>query len=165
MPRLSASTKRRKPSFPESGKIPTLGQMVRDARADQQVIRRATQQALRAWFRQSERLNVARREYRLRGHQFTDFARRIGITDQTSAYHLVHLHRYRAQIIGRCVDDAADAAKRGKIYRYLGWETAFGWFQHSMYRQAAGPLSLSFSSTLFAAPIFARNLRSSSMAR
>jgi hypothetical protein len=67
MPRLSASTKRRKLSFPESGKIPTLGQMIRDARGDQQVIRRATQQALRAWFRQSERLNIARREYRLRG--------------------------------------------------------------------------------------------------
>jgi hypothetical protein len=39
--------------------------MIRDARADQQVIRRATQQALRAWFKQSERLNIARREYRL----------------------------------------------------------------------------------------------------
>jgi hypothetical protein len=128
MPRLSASTKRRKPSFPDSGKIPTLGQMIRDARGDQQVIRRATQQALRAWFRQSERLNIARREYRLRGDRFTDFARRIGITDQTSAYHLVHLHRYRAQIIGRCVEDAADAAKRGLIYRYPGWETALGWF-------------------------------------
>jgi hypothetical protein len=63
MPRLSTSTKRHKPSFLESGKIPTLGQMIRDARGDQQVIRRSTQQALRAWFRQSERLNTARREY------------------------------------------------------------------------------------------------------
>jgi len=63
--------------------------MIRDARGDQQVIRQATQQALSAWFRQSERLNIARREYRLRGPRFNDFARRIGITDQTSAYYLV----------------------------------------------------------------------------
>lgn len=57
-----------------------------------------------------------------------DFARRIGIADQTSAYQLVHLHRYRAKIINRCVVDAADAAKRGVAYRYPGWETALGWF-------------------------------------
>ena len=138
MPRLSASTKRRKPSFPESGKIPTLGQMIRDARGDQQVIRRATQQALRAWFRQSERLNIARREYKLNGPRFVDFARRIGVTDKTSAYQLVHLYRYRAQIISRCVDDAAAAAKRGQIYRYPGWETALGWFHQSGRIQRSG---------------------------
>ena len=102
--------------------------MIRDARGDQQVIRRAMQPALYHGSRQSERLNIARRQYRLRGHRFTDFARRIGITDQTSAYHLVHLHRYRAQIIGRFVDGATAAAKRGQIYRYPGWETALGWF-------------------------------------
>jgi DNA N-6-adenine-methyltransferase (Dam) len=128
MPRLSTSTKRHKPSFLESGKIPTLGQMIRDARGDQQVIRRSTQQALRAWFRQSERLNTARREYRLRGPRFVDFARRIGVTDQSSAYHLVHLQRYRVQIISRCENDATAATKRGQIYRYPGWETALGWF-------------------------------------
>jgi hypothetical protein len=112
---MSASTKQRSPRFPVSGKttLPSLGQMIRDARADQQVIRRATQQALRAWFRQSERLHIARRKYRLRGPRFV---------------HLVHLHRYRAQIISRCVDDAADAAKRGQAYHYPGWETALGWF-------------------------------------
>ncbi len=110
------------------GNLPTLGQMIRDARGDQQVIRRATQQSLSAWFRQSERLNIARREYQLRGPRFVDFARRIGVTDQSSAYHLVHLHRYRTQIISRCVDDAAAAAKRGQMYRYPGCETALGWF-------------------------------------
>ena len=72
--------------------------------------------------------HIARREYRLRGPRFVDFARRIGVTDQSSAYHLVHLHRYRAQIISRCVDGATAAAKRGQIYRYPGWETALGWF-------------------------------------
>ena len=38
--------------------------MIRDARGDQQAIKRATQQALRAWFRQSERLNIARKEHK-----------------------------------------------------------------------------------------------------
>ncbi len=71
-------------------KQPTLAspQFVNRAECQQgSSIRRATQE--RAWFRQSERLNIARREYRLRGPRFVDFARRLGITDQTSAYHLV----------------------------------------------------------------------------
>jgi hypothetical protein len=88
-------SKRRKARFWESPKppaIPTLGRMIRDAKSDQQVIRRATQQALSAWLRQSERLNIARSEYRLSGPRFIDFARRIGVTDQKSAYQLVHLH-------------------------------------------------------------------------
>ena len=124
---MSTSTK----IFSDSEKttaVPTLGRMIRDARGDQQVIRRATQQALGAWFRQSERLNIARREYKLRGPRFVDFARRIGITDQTSAYQLVHLHRYRVKIIRKCAGDAAEATKCGQIYRYPGWEAALGWF-------------------------------------
>jgi hypothetical protein len=116
--------------FPESEKtaVPSLARMIRESRADQRVIRRATQEALKAWFRQSERLNIARRQYKLSGPRFIDFARRIGITDQTSAYQLVHLHRCRDRIIRKCVDDAAVAAKRGHSYRYPGWETALGWF-------------------------------------
>jgi hypothetical protein len=126
-------------SFSESGKtVPTLARMIRDARADQQVIKRATREALRAWFRQSERLNIARREYSLRGPRFVDFARRIGITDQTTAYQLVHLHRYRAKIISKCVENAADAAKRGQAYRYPGWETALGWFHKPKRIQRSG---------------------------
>jgi hypothetical protein len=117
--------------FPDSGKPPSLAQMIRDSRADQQIIKRATQEALRAWFRQSERLNIARREYRLRGPRFIDFARRIGVTDQSSAYQLVKLLNYRAKIIGKCVDDAEAAAKRGEVYRYPGWETALSWFYRS----------------------------------
>ena len=78
-------------------------------------------QAVGAAQHRTARVSVARATVR-------DFARRIGVTDQSSAYHLVHLHRYRAQIISRCVDDAAAAAKRGQIYRYPGWETALGWF-------------------------------------
>ena len=120
-----------KVAFSESGKtrhLPSLGQMIREARADHQVLRRATREVLLAWLRQSERLNIARSEYKLRGPRFVDFARRIGITDQTSAYQLVHLHRYRAQIISKCADNAAEAAKMNRPYRYPGWETALSWF-------------------------------------
>ena len=66
--------------------VPTLGQMIREARADQQVIKRATKDALDAWLRQSERLDIARKVHNLHGPRFVDFARRIGITDQASAY-------------------------------------------------------------------------------
>jgi hypothetical protein len=131
----------RRPVFPDSVKTtaaPTLARMIRDARADQLVIKRSTQRALRAWFRQSERLNIARREYKLRGPRFIDFAKRIGVTDQSSAYHLVHLHRYRPEIVSKCVDDAADAAKRGQIYRYPGWETALSWFYATSRIQRSG---------------------------
>jgi hypothetical protein len=102
--------------------------MIREARTDQQVIRRATKEVLLAWLRQSERLNIARHEHKLRGPRFVDFARRIGITDQTSAYQLVHLHQYRSKIINKCADDAADAAKANRTYRYPGWKTALSWF-------------------------------------
>lgn len=126
-------------TFPESGKtVPSLARMIRDARADQQVIKRATQEALRAWFRQSERLNIARREYKLRGPRFIDFARRIGISDQTSAYQLVHLHRHRDKIISKCVGDAAAAVRRMLPYRYPGWETALGWFHKPKRIQRSG---------------------------
>jgi len=56
-----------------------------------------------------------------------DFARRLGI-DKSSAYDLVQLHRYRAQIESRCLDLAEVAAKRGEPFRYPGWETALSWF-------------------------------------
>jgi hypothetical protein len=127
-------TKQRRPRFGDSPKppaIPSLDQMIRAAKTDQQTIRRATQEALHAWFRQSERLDIARREYKLRGPRFLDFARRIGVSDQKSAYQLLHLHRYRARIIHRCAADAADAAKRGRGYRFPGWETALGWFHQT----------------------------------
>jgi hypothetical protein len=55
--------------------------MIREALADQQVIKRATKDALDAWLRQSERLDIARKVHNLRGPRFVDFARRIGITD------------------------------------------------------------------------------------
>lgn len=126
-------------NFSESEKtVPTLARMIRESRGDQQVIRRATQEALRAWFRQSERLNIARREYKLRGPRFTDFARRIGISDQTSAYQLVHLHRHRDKIISKCVDDAAAAVRRMLPYRYPGWETALAWFHKPKRIQRSG---------------------------
>ena len=117
--------------FSESVKmatLPTLGQMIREARADQQVIKRATQDALQAWFRQSERLNIAKNAHDLRGPRFVDFARRIGITDQTSAYQLVKLYPHRAKIIRKCANDAMEAAKHGETYRYPGWEAALSWF-------------------------------------
>jgi len=48
------------------------------------------------------------------------------------------LHRYRAKIIGKCVEDAAVAAKRGQIFRYPGWETALGWFHRPKRIQRSG---------------------------
>jgi hypothetical protein len=124
--------------FSESVKttnVPTLAQMIRESRADQQILKRATREALHAWFRQSERLHIARQKYRLRGPRFVDFARRIGVTDQTSAYQLVKLHRHRTDILAKCATGAADAAKRNEPYRYPGWEAALAWFHEPGRRQ------------------------------
>ncbi len=105
----------------------TLAQLVKDSQADQQIIRRASREALAAWFRQSERLNIARTDHRLRGAKFIDFARRIGV-DKSSAYLLVHLHEWRSQIETRCLDEAERAAKRGEPFYYPGWQTALSWY-------------------------------------
>src|SRR5579864_3860322 len=65
--------------------VPTLSQMIREGREDADKIKRHTKEALLLWFRQSERLNIARANYALRGYQFEDFAGRIGV-DKSSAY-------------------------------------------------------------------------------
>jgi hypothetical protein len=89
-----------KVAFSESEKtrhLPSLSQMIREARADHQVLRRATREVLLAWLRQSERPNIARSEYKLRGPRFIDFARRIGITDQ---HRLINSSIYIATVPG-----------------------------------------------------------------
>src|SRR4029077_2847930 len=74
--------------------VPTLSQMIRDGQESASKIKRATKEALLEWFAQSERLNIARTHYGLRGGRFTDFARRIGV-DRSSAFELVKLHTHR----------------------------------------------------------------------
>jgi hypothetical protein len=86
-----------------------------------------TQEALIEWFAQSERLNIARTHYHLRGDRFCDFARRIGV-DRSSAFQLVKLHQHRATIMSRCLDQQGRATARGESYSFPGWETALGWF-------------------------------------
>ena len=105
--------------------VPTLAQMVRDGQVDSSRHKRRTLEALEYWFRQSERLNIARTHYGLRGWRFKDFARRIGV-DRSSAFELVKLHSYRPTIMSRCLDESEKAAARGEPYFYPGWQTALG---------------------------------------
>ena len=93
-------------------RIPTLSEMIRDGQQSAAKIKRATKEALVEWFAQSERLNIARTHYLLRGGRFSDFARRIGI-DRSSAYQLLKLSKHKAAILARCADEG----------RYYGWET------------------------------------------
>jgi len=83
-------------------------------------IKRASRDALLEWFAQSERLNIARDHYRLRGSRFTDFASRIGV-DRASAYQLVKLWHHREVILRRCQDEG----------RYFGWETCLYWYERA----------------------------------
>jgi DNA modification methylase len=103
--------------------VPTLSQMIRDGQESAAKIRRATKEALLEWFDQSERLNIARIHYKLRGTRFTDFARRIGV-DRSSAFELVKLHKHRAAILSGCRDERDKAISRGECYFYPGWRTA-----------------------------------------
>jgi hypothetical protein len=105
----------------------SLAELIRDSLPDQQIIKRASREALKAWFRQSERLAIARTDHDLRGENFMEFADRIGV-DKSSAYLLVHLCRFRPEITSRCRELAKQAEKRGEVFRYPGWETALGWF-------------------------------------
>jgi phage N-6-adenine-methyltransferase len=86
------------------------------------------------WFAQSERLNIARAHYHVRGDRFRDFARRIGV-DRSSAFELVKLHRHRAAVMSRCLDEQEQAAARGEPYSYPGWQTALGWFEPTGHRR------------------------------
>ena len=108
--------------------VPTLAQMVRDGQVDSSRHKRRTLEALEYWFRQSERLNIARTHYGLRGWRFKDFARRIGV-DRSSAFELVKLHRHRAPIMSQCLNEFEKAAARGEPYFYPGWQTALEWFR------------------------------------
>ena len=90
-------------------RIPTLAEMIRDGQASHSKIKRATQEALIEWFAQSERLNIARKNYGLRGDRFRDFARRIGV-DRSSAFELVKLHAHRAAIMSRCLDEQSSSS-------------------------------------------------------
>src|SRR3954452_2831949 len=102
---MSTSTNRRTREISVKRKtaaVPTLSQMIRDGQASSIKIKRATKEALIEWFAQSERLNIARQHYALRGERFIDFAGRIGI-DQASAYQLIKLWKHRAAIVARCI--------------------------------------------------------------
>jgi hypothetical protein len=112
----------------DSARIPTLSEMIRDGQASLGRIKRSTREALVEWFAQSERLNIARTHYGLRGDRFRDFARRMGV-DRSSAFELVKLYRHRAAIMSRCLDEQEQAAARGAPYAFPGWETALGWFE------------------------------------
>ena len=103
--------------------VPTLSQMVRDGKADTIQHGRRTRESLDYWFRQSERLNIARAHYELRGTRFTDFARRIGV-DRASAFQLIKLYKHRAAILSDCRVEQDKASKRGEPYFYPGWRTA-----------------------------------------
>jgi hypothetical protein len=87
-------------------KLPTLAQMIRAGQESAAKIKRATKEALLEWFAQSERLNIARTHYGLKGARFIDFAGRIGI-DRASAYQLVKLRKHRAAILARAADGEA----------------------------------------------------------
>ena len=110
--------------------------MIRDGQASYSKIKRATQEALIEWFAQSERLNIARKHYGLRGDRFRDFARRIGV-DRSSAFELVKLHAHRAAIMSRCLDELERAAARGEPYCFPGWQTSLQWFEGSTRRPPA----------------------------
>ena len=105
---------------PDPPRIPTLSEMIRDGQQSAAKIKRATKEALVEWFAQSERLNIARTHYLLRGGRFSDFARRIGI-DRSSAYQLLKLSKHKAAILARCADEG----------RYYGWETCLYWFERN----------------------------------
>jgi phage N-6-adenine-methyltransferase len=112
----------------EKSDVPTLTQMISDGQRSHKKIKRASQESLKEWFAQSERLNIAKSHYKLKGARFIDFARRIGL-DKTSAFDLVKLHKHRAAITSRCLDEAETAAQHGEQFQYPGWRSALEWFE------------------------------------
>jgi len=112
----------------QSKAIPTLAQMASDGQAEVKKYRQRTKESLEYWFRQSQRLTIARTHYGLRGSRFKDFARRIGV-DRSSSFELVKLWPHRAKVMARCQAESEHAEKRGEVYHYPGWDTALYWFE------------------------------------
>jgi phage N-6-adenine-methyltransferase len=108
--------------------VPSLAEMVREGQADALAHRRRSAEALAYWFRQAERLCIARTNYKLRGDRFVDFAVRIGV-DRSSAYRLVKLHQHRPAIERRVMDEREMVTARREPYHYPGWETALAWVE------------------------------------
>jgi phage N-6-adenine-methyltransferase len=108
--------------------VPSLDAMIEAGRASAEKIKRASRESLVEWFAQSERLNIARKHYKLRGAQYLDFAQRMGV-DRTSAYELVKLHQHRANVMSRCLDELEAATIRGDAYAWPGWRTALEWYE------------------------------------
>lgn len=102
----------------QTNAAPPLSVLIREGQESAARIKRATKEALSEWLAQSERLNIARNHYGLRGARFTDFASRIGV-DRASAFQLVKLWEHRAAILARCRQEG----------HYPGWETALYWFE------------------------------------
>src|SRR5277367_857857 len=130
MPALTRSEAKTVPAARKSALrtlvVPSLAQMIKDGQESNRKIKRASKEALQEWFRQSERLNIARRHHKLRGDRFVDFAKRIGI-DRSAAFDLVKLWKHRSAIMSRCLDEAEAAAKRGEMFNHPGWRTALEW--------------------------------------
>ncbi len=103
---MPTTTKRRSAteSVNTDFRVPTLSEMIRDGRSSAGLIKRGTSTALLEWLKQSERLNIARTHYVLRGGRFTDFADRLGV-DRSSAFQLVKLWLHRKAILKRCQGD------------------------------------------------------------
>jgi DNA N-6-adenine-methyltransferase (Dam) len=120
MPTSSKPPSRRISVIRKTAAVPTLAQMIREGQESATKIKRASKEALAEWFAQSERLNVARSHYGLRGARFIDFAGRIGV-DSSSAYQLIKLWKHRSAILARCLDEG----------RYYGWETCLYWYERA----------------------------------
>jgi phage N-6-adenine-methyltransferase len=138
---ITAKPRCRRNSVIRTAAVPTLSQMIRDSQESVIRIKRATKEALIEWFAQSERLNIARTHYELRGDRLADFASRIGV-DRASAYQLVKLWKHRKAVLARCLDER----------QYYGWETCLYWFEKAPRRQWHRHPDAKFNNDEYATP-------------
>ena len=110
--------------LPVPNEIPTLDQLSVECRAasarlqlHEKAVSRSTEEALRGWLEQAERLAIVVDVYGLSGKAFETWATKAGINPRR-AYDLYKLNDHRDEILLQCEEEEREATDQGEAYRW-----------------------------------------------
>ncbi len=128
---ISSRNKCPRALLPLSEGIPTLDQLSVECRAasariqlHEKAVSRSTEEALRGWLEQAERLAIVVEVYGLIGKAFETWAAKAGINPRR-AYDVYKLNACRGDILARCEEEEREATDQGEAYRWPSWKKMF----------------------------------------
>jgi phage N-6-adenine-methyltransferase len=122
---------------PVSNGIPTLDELSVECRAasarlqlHEKAVSRSTEEALRGWLEQAERLAIVIDVHHLKGKAFETWAAKAGINPRR-AYDVYKLHAHRDRILLQCEEEERESTDQGDAYRWPSWKKVFRQHCHS----------------------------------